>query len=189
MRGDFSIFQYSSLVMYMQKMNLLQDVIKEGSCIHSTTPLNPTESTTDTLMKLFGICIACIWLSFVIRFHPKRRQSISKTVNFGKCAEGFSLLLYLLVVVGWYNPIDGVTVFWHICQSQMLPKWLWKVAMACRGSQTASGSRGQCHDGDGAAVRSAPQGSKNTKTRKDWRFPHTNAYGSPAEITCTKINK
>lgn len=54
-----------------------------------------------------------------------------------------------------------------ICQSQMLKRWLWKVAMervACRGSQTALGSIiGQCRKTGDSSLEHTPRTDKNKK--------------------------
>lgn len=60
-----------------------------------------------------------------------------------------------------------------ICQTKMLKKWLWKVAMgttAGRASQTALGSRGQCRD-RGQQSRAHPKDPN--KTQEHLKASHT----------------
>lgn len=68
--------------------------------------------------------------------------------------------------------VHFICIFTCICQSQVLKRWLWKVAMgtvACRGSQTALGSRGQCRDrGQQSRAHPKDQQNKNTLTAKDF---------------------
>lgn len=87
-----------------------------------------------------------------------------------------SAFFYSVIAGAWWcyriDTVHFICIFTCICQSQVLKRWLWKVAMgtvACRGSQTALGSRGQCRDrGQQSRAHPKDQQNKNTLIAKDF---------------------
>lgn len=102
-------------------------------------------------------------LNWWIRCKTARLNSNTVDIDFCLPVRAGARLLFTVI---------SVSISRCICQSQMLKRWLWKVAMgtvACRGSQTALGSRGQCRD-RGQQSRAQPEDRQKQKQVNTKRF-------------------
>lgn len=144
----------------------------------STAHLNQTGPTTDTYGVIWHIHFT--YFLCIHEFNANSNKMIScMAARLKMNRKGFKFLLH------WFTQtklVDGVCSYMHMPNSdaeKVTVKGSHGTA-ACRGSQTALGSRGQV-SWQGSAVQSAPQGPKQ-KTHEHLKASHTKSDRSTAQI-------